>query len=167
MADKREQILDRLFTVLQTVTPVVGHEHFQEKTAVSAIEFYRNRGEIEGDKRPAITMLDADEDVGTQVVHGRGQGGLAAQPVMVTMRPEIFILLDPREPKNEELGQLMNAYRAKVLHAINADAQLAALGVTITYEGCLTDTATGRAMTGQMQIRMAFSYVFKAGDFAP
>lgn len=166
MADKREQILARIFEVLKTVTPVNPHLHFQNGGQVT-LSFWRNRGELETDKRPAIMLLDADETVGTQVPDGRGHGGLAAQPVMCVMRPEIFILLDPREPQNELVGELMNAYRAKILNAVHVDAQLKTLAVTTVYEGCLTDTATGRAMTGQMQIQLAFSYPLKSADFAP
>lgn len=154
--DRREQILARLYTVLQTVEPLTG----------LTLSFWRNRGELPEDKRPAITMLDADEQVGTQVLHGRGQGGLAAQPVLVTMRPEIFILLDAREPHNKDAGQDLNVLRIRVLKAVNNDVELATLVTTLVYEGCLSDLATGRSMTGQMQIQFAFTYPFKASEFA-
>lgn len=153
--DRRESILAQLFVVLQSVAGVKS--------------CWRNRAELPEDKRPAITVLDADEEVGTQVNSSRGAVGLSQQPVMVTMRPEIFVLLEQREPKNENVGQDMNAFRIKILNAVNADTQLATLCTSngsIVYEGCLTDLATGRSMTGQMQLRFAFSYPFKPSEIA-
>ena len=153
--DRRELILAQLATLLQAVDGV--------KTVA------RNRGELPEDKRPAVTILDADETAGTQITDARGGPGLKQQPVMVIMRPEIFILLEQREPHNVNAGQDLNAFRIKVLNAINSDTQLASLVTangSITYEGTLTDFATGRAMTGQMQMQFAFSYPFKASEFA-
>lgn len=157
MIDRREQILAQLLVILATVEGI--------KAA------WRNRGELENDKRPAITLLDADEAV--TVGHpnnSRGGGGLTSSPSMITMRPEIFILLEQREPKNENVGQDVNAFRVKVIAALSADTTLNTLltnNGSVVYEGCLTDTATGRGMTGQLQLQFAFSYPFKATDFAP
>lgn len=153
--DRREAILTQLATTLSAVDGVKS--------------VWRNRGELPEDKRPAVLILDADEVAGTQVSNGRGQPGLAQQPVMVIMRPEIYILLEQREPKNENAGQDLNGLRITILNAINSDTQLASLVTAngqIIYEGTLTDFATGRGMTGQMQLQFAFSYPFRASEFA-
>lgn len=157
MIDRREQILAQLLVILAGVEGI--------KAA------WRNRGELPDDLRPAITLLDADEAVTLQGPQSsRGGGGLTAARSMITMRPEIFILLEQREPKNVNVGQDVNALRVKVIAALSADSSLNTLltnNGSVVYEGCLTDTATGRGMTGQLQMQFAFSYPFNATDFAP
>lgn len=153
--DRRELILSRLFTVLETLKPTVVKN------------VYRNRGEVADEYRPAITMLDADESVGPVAPSGRPQ--LATPPEVVTMRPEVFILLEGAEPKNEEVGQRLNAIRRKIINAVNADTTLGqhvSNNGSIVYEGCDTDLATGRSMQGQMQIRFAFRYKLSTGELA-
>jgi hypothetical protein len=155
MIDRREGILVRLFTVLQGVEGIIAA--------------WRNRGELPDDKRPACVLLDGDETVSSQAPSGRGEPGLSAHPAMVVMRPEIFFLLEQREPKNVLSGEDLNAFRIKCLKAINDDTQLAGIVGTsgsILYEGCNSDFATGRGMTGQLQLRFAFAYPLKASEFA-
>lgn len=154
--DRRELILARLFVTLQTIDGL--------KTVC------RNRGLLPEEMRPAITLLDGSEEVtSTQVVDGRGGRGLSAQPAKVTMRPEIFVVLDQRLPKNEGIGEDLNAWRIAILKAISADSQINTLltnNGSLLYEGCLTDMATGRSMEGQLQMQFALSYPFLATEFA-
>lgn len=150
MADRRELILTRLFECLQMITGVT--------TVV------RNRGELPEDKRPAITMLDADEEAGPAAIQ---QGHMAMAPNLVVMRPEIYAVLQQREPKNENVGQDLNALRRSILQATINDATLKSLvgsNGLIIYEGCSTDLASGRSMQGQLQIKLAFRYVLNPTD---
>lgn len=150
MSDRREQILDRLFQCLQSVPGV---------TTVA-----RNRGELPEDTRPAITMLDGDEDADLAAIP---QGHMAMAPNLVIMRPEIYAVLNQREPKNEGVGQDLNNLRKEILRATINDPQLKTLvgsNGLIIYEGCTTDLASGRSMQGQIQVRVAFRYVLKPSD---
>lgn len=154
--DRREQILARLFEVLKTIDGL--------KTIC------RNRGLLPEELRPAITILDGDETVtSTQINDGRGGRGLSAQPAMIIMRPEIFVILNQRLPKNELIGEDLNAWRIRILTVVAADTQINTLltnNGSLTYEGCLTDLATGRSMEGQLQMQFALTYPFKASEFA-
>lgn len=150
MTDKREEILTRLFELLQTVPGV---------TTVA-----RNRGELPEDLRPAITLLDGDEEADLAAV---AQGHMVQAPNIVTMRPEIYAVLQQREPKNENVGQDLNTFRKEILRVIIGDNNLKTLVGTnglIFYEGCLTDLASGRSMQGQIQVRLAFRYVMKPSE---
>ncbi len=154
--DRRELILARLFEILKTI--------------VGLKTICRNRGLLPEELRPAITLLDGHEDMtSTQVNDGRGGRGLSAQPGKITMRPEIFVVLDTRLPKNEGIGADLNAWRIQILKAVSADTQINALLTTngsLLYEGCLTDLATGQSMEGQLQMRFALSYPLKESEFA-
>lgn len=141
--DKRESILARLREIGEGVSGIV-------KAA-------RNEGAIDEDDRPAIIVLDADEqsDEGD-----RGDG----RSFRVALSPQIFILLSG---KPEDVGSQLNAFRAKLLAAIFSDATLRALvGINggIRYEGCATGLATGRSMEGEMGLNLSFHYILKPAD---
>lgn len=157
--DRRELILIRLLAILTTLAGANGIR-----------TICRNRGLLPEELRPAITLLDGDETVtSTQINDGRGGRGLSAQPAMVIMRPEIFVVLDQRLPKNELIGEDLNAWRIRILTAVAADTQINTLltnNGSLIYEGCLTDLATGRSMEGQLQMQFALTYPFKASEFA-
>jgi hypothetical protein len=150
--DKRELILARLFVVLQTVPGFVT--------------IARNRGEIENAQRPSLVMLDGDE-VAHEAAQGRGR--IAASPNLVSLNPEIFISLKGAKPQNENVGQLLSAFRVAVLKAIQQDSELGSLcdvetGGEIQYKGCDTDLGRNRNMSGEMGLNIAFVYAFKPSE---
>lgn len=157
--DRRELILARLFAILTTLAGSNGIK-----------TICRNRGLLPEELRPAITLLDGDESMQSpQIVDGRGGRGLSAQPGKLVMRPEIFVVLDTRLPKNEGIGEDLNAWRIRILKAMSADTEINTLLTTngsLLYEGCLTDLATGRSMEGQLQMQFALSYPLKESEFA-
>lgn len=149
MTDKREQILSRLFTVLGTVE------------GVGTDNTFRNRDQLPDDKRPAILLLDADEE-GKQSADNRGR--IASSPNLVTLKPEVYAVLEDRKPQNEDVGQDLNALRAKILSAILTDAQLAGLCHNIFYAGMITDLAKDREMKGQLGLAIEFTYYLKPAE---
>jgi hypothetical protein len=165
MADKRELILARIETCLGLVkfvgiTTLPGNVNPMAEKKV-----YRNRGEIAANGRPAITMLDGDEEGGVAAIQS-SRGSVTAPPSVVFLRPEIYGLLDNREPKNPEVGQDLNKLRKEMLRVIFTDGPLATLigDGAIIYEGCQTDLASGRSMEGQVQLRIAIRYSLKSAD---
>ena len=149
--DRREQILLRLLAILETVP------------GMKAVA--RDRGGLPPEKRPGLILLDADEEAGEPPHQGTGRLTLA--PNLVTMVPEIYIVMDIREPPNEKIGEDMNALRVVILKSIFNDAPLQTLLGTngsIRYLGCETDMASGRSMEGQMHIRTAYRYVLRPSE---
>jgi hypothetical protein len=155
--DKREQILARLFAVLQAV-PSVGTDPETNGPCV-----YRNRDDLPDTKRPAILLLDASEVANESVKeHGR----LSKSPNFVTLKPEIFAVLPSSQPQNIGVGQALSNMRADILAAVLNDSQLNALcsvggGGQMQYAGGLTDMARGQPMLGEIGIMIWFTYVFK------
>ena len=152
--DRRELVLVRLLAILATVPPI--------QVVV------RNRGELPVDKRPAIILLDADETARLNVPQSRGR--LIAAPCLVDMTPEIYVVMDLREPPNELIGKDMNAMRVKIVHAIYTDEDLKKIlssNGDIRYAGTATDMASGRSMEGQMHIRLTFTYPLIPSELNP
>lgn len=147
MADKREQILSKLFEVLQTVDGV------QSCT--------RNRDQLPAEKRPAIVLLDSDEAAKPSA---DGRQRIASSPNLVVMSPEIYLALDSRKPDNELTGEDLNALRAKVLSAVLTNQALTGLCENVFYRGCVNDLAKDRTMDGQMGLVIEFTYYLKPAD---
>jgi hypothetical protein len=148
--DKREQILSRLFAVLQTVPGII--------TCV------RNRGELDIDDRPAIYLMDGDEKADDKA---REKGRLAAYPNLVVMEPEVYAALKSQKPQNLTIGQSLNSFRTEIIKAVLNDATLRSLvgsNGEIFYGGCLTDLARGREMNGEIGLIFAFRYVLNPRD---
>jgi hypothetical protein len=125
----------------------------------------RNRGGLPPEKQPGLILLDADEEADEPVQQGSGRLTLA--PSTVVMAPEIYVIMDQRDPPNERIGEDMDALRVMILKAIFADQPLQTLlGANggIRYLGCETDMASGRSMQGQMHIRTAYRYVLRASE---
>jgi hypothetical protein len=151
MTDRREQVLSALFTLLKAVNNVQA--------------VVRNRGELPAATRPAVVLLDGDETARDGVPQERGR--LTAAPNLVDMSPEIYVVMDQREPKNERIGEDMNAMRMAILKAIMTDAPLIAIlgsNGDIKYSGCATDMASGRSMEGQLSLNFTFTYVLKPSE---
>lgn len=152
MIDRREEILDQLFTVLTGIEGVVAS--------------HRNRAEFETNMRPCIVQLDGSEDVDLVQAKDR-RGGIGLATSVVVLKPEIFVLLKDSKPKNLTVGQDLNMFRVRILKAIWDDATLKDLVTSngsIEYGGCLTDLQTGGTVQGEMQMAVHFSYPLKLSE---
>jgi hypothetical protein len=152
LTDRREAILARLLTILSSVSGIASAK--------------RNRGQIDESVRPALVLLDADEEPEHQETSFR-HGRPATSPLMMAMSPEIYLLLPNAEPDDEDRGLDLNTWRVLVLKAILTDTTLSGLlgrNGEARYMGCLTDYATGRAMDGTMRFNFTFTYVFNPNE---
>ncbi len=142
--DIREQILARVFALIQSVPGV---------ETVS-----RNRDQLPNEARPALVMWDADEDVRTD---SENRGRLGRSTVRVTLKPEIYIVIGGRKPKNELIGEDINAIRVAVLKAILLDTKLQELvgpNGQVFYLGVFSDLAVGRGGHGVMGLLFDITY---------
>lgn len=140
---KREDILARLVVIGAAIEGVV----------LCA----RNRDEISDRHKPAIIIMDADE----AAVEGAPMRSGAASPQIISMTPEIYILLSS-EPAT--VGTQLNAIQSALLSAILNDETLRTITGTngsIRYEGCATGLSRGRSMEGEMGVSLTFQYPFK------
>lgn len=146
MTDKREIILTRILAALAAIPGV--------QTT------WRNRGELPEDKRPAVVLLDGTESSRTDTFD---RGRIKASVNIITMLPQVFLLLKPRDtPKNEGVGEELSDYRTKIIKAICSDSELVNYvgpNGQIEYRGCDTDMQTGSTLSGEMQLHFAFRYV--------
>lgn len=147
MTDKREQILEKIKTVLADIEGVqfVG----------------RNLDQLPADKRPALLILDGDEE-GLRDADGRNRG--AGSPNRVKLKPEIYITMDSRKPQNKDLGRDLNLLRGKVIKALVFNVELTGLCENVFYAGAVSDLAKGREMLGQMGLAIEFTYFLKPAD---
>jgi hypothetical protein len=155
MKDRRELILQRLLALAEGVEGVV----------LAA----RNRLDLSDHQRPAIVILDSDEVVDAG---GSGQGRPAKASAIVSMTPEILILLQDDYDRTGAagVGAALNTMRVRVLRAVLADPALQALtgpNGAIRYEGCATGLSRGRNMEGEMGLSIAFEYPLIHSDLLP
>lgn len=137
-ADKREDILARLFTILSGIRNI---------TTVA-----RNIDEMPEGSRPCIVLIDGDE------VRSDTSRGKAMQTVVMVMTPRIAIGISS-SPDN--LGPDINAIRAKVLPAILGDATLTTILGTngrITYDGLAGRLSQGSLMASDMELNFSIEY---------
>lgn len=126
------------------------------------VSVYRNRAALPEDKRPAVYVLDGDEennmpDKGTN----RGRGPDTQHTYFIALRPEIHVALDQRLPMNIEVGEDLSDYLAFIQHLVTNDEVLNDLVTRngdIVYQSCRSDLAIGRDMRGQLQINFAIVY---------
>lgn len=145
--DRREAILARLVVVAATVPGV--------KKVV------RNQKGLSDDQMPGIAIYDADEEADEDE---GGRGRPPHSPNIVTMTPEIFLLLAGLP---ENVGTLINNFRAAFLSKVLLDSELRNLVGTngeIRYRGCATGLTQGRQMSGEMGVNISFSYPFNPAN---
>lgn len=155
MSDRREQILERLQTILVTVPNIVS--------------VWRDRGVLPPAKCPAILLLDGDESRQTRV---EGKQHVQMPPAVFTFRPEIAIVLPPRDTvQNLTLGGMpaavgpaLSSFRAAILAAVLNDIEIVTLCIPsgqITYDGYTTDMRVGQEIGAQgpfMLFRFSLGY---------
>lgn len=154
--DKRETILRRMLTILGTVSGPAVVE--------GAPSIFRNRGEVPEDKLPALVLLDGREAI---KIPTNSRGGALA-PMILTLEPQVFVVLKPREDVNNDgIGEELSGYRMRLLKAFTTDDELLALlgsNGEILYLGHETDMQTGNSMLGQMQLMFTLTYVLQPSD---
>lgn len=155
--DVRESILERLVTILLTIT------EFETRV-------YRDRGDLSKSKLPAAVVLDGSEAL---VVIKEGQRGPPSQ--VYRLAPQIFVVLHPRDDKtnttlngiDKPVGPELSSYRVKVLRAILGDSVLGGLlgsNGSVIYMGCETDMVTGSYMEGSIRFDIALTYTLNPND---
>ena len=156
MYDKREAILQRIFTILHTISgPAVVD---------GQVSIFRNRGEVPPEKLPALVLLDGREEIR---ISTHLKGGILA-PTLFTLHPQVFVVLKPTEDVNNDgIGETLSDYRMRLLKAFKDDDSLIAMlgsNGEILYLGHETDMQTGSTMLGQMQMLFSLTYVLNPND---
>jgi hypothetical protein len=154
--DKREAILQRMFTILHTIT---GPAIVDGEPCI-----FRNRGEVPVEKMPCLVLLDGREEIR---LSASGKGGILA-PTLFTLMPQVFVILKPTaDINNDGIGEELSDYRVRLLKAFASDDDLIALlgsNGEIQYLGHETDMQTGSTMLGQMQMLFSLTYVLNPND---
>jgi hypothetical protein len=157
MTDLREEILSRMMEILGSQQAVVDGDPAPFATIA------RNRSELMEVSRPALILLDGDEQVTDEMIP-RGKGFAVARPVV--MVPEVTIILGGREPQNINIGEDLNAMRVAVIKAIAIDATLTSLLGTngdLQYGGLVTDLGWTRSLEGVMVLSFLITYWLHIG----
>lgn len=148
MTDRREDILSRIKTILD---------------GIPGYNVYRNRGDLPKLELPALVLLDADEDV--PLVPGGAAAPAKARPasapVLVRLKPEIYVALKNRGTQNTGVGEDLSAARVTIIKAIMQDNTLpTSVGNNgqITYVGCQADMGYRRELEGKLLILFSFTY---------
>lgn len=145
MRDRREEILDRLTAIAQSLF------------AQNAV--FRNRDEVPEDPRPAILINDGDESSPDPDPAMRSLSGTLA-----VMTPIITVFADP---VNKEAAKIVAAKRAALLAAIMQDSTL--LSITgpngfIRYVGFSTTDELGRRRAASGAMAFSFRYPLLASE---
>lgn len=163
MRDVHEEILERLVTVIGTVTGI---------TAV-----YRNRSELPAEKLPGAVVLDGSEDIRSNI---GGKSFVQMPPAVFTLKPYVYIVLQLRDDitnntvggVSNPVGQELSSFRVKALNAVLNDETLLALcgpNGQIEYRGYATDMEPGQpigSLGAQIQLKFTFSYTLNPSDLS-
>lgn len=148
--DKRELILAQLLVIGRTIPGVKS--------------FFRNRGLVSTDERPAFVLLDGDELPTKLGPPARSNyGGMT--PQLMVMTPEMYFLLPEARPTNDEVGSQINALRIQHYNAMASDATLRGLigpNGTMTYYSTTTDLKSGSTLGGTMRMNYQLTYVLQS-----
>jgi hypothetical protein len=151
MVDRREQILLRLLAILNGMV---------QSTPPIVVTVVRNQDLRKDEDRPGLVLLDGDEfnSLSDNAKRGR-RSGMA--PQLMTMSPQVFILMNEQRPSRETIGPDTNALRIKIVNAVSSDEQLAALygaNGSIYLNTVTTDMKSGGAVTGSMLLDFRITY---------
>lgn len=159
--DRRQIILDRLYTLLSGLTiPLAGGP--TGPLEIKPGNIVQNRNELPKELVPGIILLDADEikDPRAQL-RERGLAESRVPSNIMKMTPEIYVVLDTRGITNKNGGKDLNTARLAILAAVLPDKQLQNIvgaNGNIVYDGCVTDFARNRTMKGQLGVSITFTY---------
>jgi hypothetical protein len=145
MTDQREAILERLAVVCSEIEGVT--------TAA------RNKLQVADVARPALIVLDGNEDV----EDGYGKGKPSVSPLVVTMRPEVWLFAGGIP---EDIGAAVSAFRALIISAVLTDSQLLALckDSDIRYSGCMTNFTAGQRIEADLALVFVLRYVLRPNE---
>ena len=153
MTDKRDLILERLAALLQECVD-------------DSKSFFRNTDTVPEKRRPAILMVDADEELDPRFANPPGNRPPNAAQIMA-LKPQTFLYLDGKpdfvdgqSTDENGVGKKLNAFRIKVLRKVLNDQTLIDLCVPggIKYDGFMTGLASGRSLEGEAQLHLTFAY---------
>lgn len=147
MADKREQILERLQAVAGGVSGVVSS--------------VRNETGFADTQLPAVSVLEGDENASDSDAE---RGRSPSRPYIVTMMPQVFIRARQDDTK---VGTRLNTIRAAIVKAVLADTELLALtkdAVGIRYGGSQSTLHAARSMVGATALVFAITYVLTPSE---
>lgn len=139
MTDTREDILERLLAICQSVP------------GVSAV---RNVAEYADGNFPLLNVVDGEE---TTFEDDPNQTGLSKR--RVSMLPVIVVMVSDEA---EFVGPQLNALRATILNSVLSDGQLQGLthkGRGAAYMGAAFGVARGRATQGAMELTFRLTYI--------
>lgn len=145
--------MDRLSVIVQTVAENL-HAHY-----------FRNRGELPDEKRPAIVLFDADEVSEPPIQSNSVRPAASANLVHLT--PQIIVILKDDKPHNANVGPLLAEFRLAILSSVITDTELIGLigkNGSFRFNGCATDLGRERTCIGEMQVSMSFIYAFKPDE---
>ena len=149
MSDRREEILVRLYELLQA-----------EAAEQTGINVYRDRAELDETELPAYVLLDGIETAQT-VATGQIRGRRA--PALMLLQPQVFYIPKPTENQNNTgVGEALSANRSRLISRIMLDAELEDLlgnNGYIEYRGMDTDMQTGGEVKGQFRLECALAYM--------
>lgn len=161
MVDKREQILARIRTLLDTIPGVAAGPNGTIRGTG------RNRDHITAAARPMIILYDGIEEL-VEMEGGPRRSGIQ----IMRLQPDITIFIGD---VSEDVGTRFSALRAALLTTILQDSELIALtgnangwggGLNMHYLGCDFSTEAGEKREGTMTIHFAFLYPFRLIDLA-
>ena len=170
IADRRALIIERLVELFTGFSVQLAGTPLSRSVSITAGNVVHNRDQLPAEKVPGLIILDGDEIKDPRVLEMPSGRNLPVSPSLVRMTPEIYIVLDVREPLNINVGEDLNTARAALLNLVLHDAtlsQIVGANGQIVYGGCVTDLARNRTMKGQMGIMLTFVYPFIPNAFIP
>jgi hypothetical protein len=149
--DRREQILVRLLAILTTLI---------ETEPQAVVSVVRNRELRKDEERPGIVLLDGDE---TPALTGRALPGRATgmSAQLMTMSPQVFILMNEQRPTRDTIGTATNAIRGAIIGLVANDATLKSLygpNGSIELSDVTTDMKSGGEVRGSMMMDLRITY---------
>lgn len=145
--DRRGQILARLVEIMQLIP---GPQRV-----------YRNRLQISEAQRPAIVVLDGDEQ-GTLGDFALGRP--LTSPGIMRMTPEICLMA---AGDSDTIGTSLSDFRFRVIPAVLTDSRLSDLVSAtggVQYQGCTTDLGKGRTIEGVLLLNFEIHYALKMSE---
>lgn len=142
MGDRREQILVRLLGIARATTGIVKAE--------------RNFIQPTDRDLPFIGVLEGDEEADEASPIPRSRPGMG--PALFAMTPQMVLVVTRG---SETLGTDLNTFRTRIIKAVLADEELAAIvgsNGSIRYVGLQSDLSVGRSMLGSYALGFTFVY---------